>query len=259
MRLKNKVTLITGAGAGIGRATALLFAREGSKVVVDARRSQNGEETVRMIEKVGGEAFLVVADVSRTADAERMIQSVVDQYGRIDILVNNAGTGKGDRVTEVLEEDWDRAVDINLKGVFLVSRFAIRQMIKQGGGCIVNLSSIRGLLGNPCAASYCSSKGGVVLLTKQMAVDYAKDNIRVNCVCPGFIGTEMFYSLANSKEDPKEALRVFEEMAPLSRVARPEEVATAILFLASDDASFINGVALPVDGGYTANAIRRIQ
>jgi len=259
MRLKNKVALITGGGAGIGRVTALLFGREGAKVVVDARRSANGEETVRMIKETGGEACLVVADVSRASDAQRMVQAVIEEYGRLDVLVNNAGTGKGDRVTEVSEEDWDKAIDINLKGVFLVCRFAIREMMKQGGGTIINLSSIRGLLGNPCGASYCASKGGVVLLTKQMAVDYAKDNIRVNCICPGFIGTKMFYRYVNSKEDPKAALRVFEEMAPLGRVARPEEVAYAILFLASGDSSFVTGVALPVDGGYTATAIRRIQ
>ena len=259
MRLKDRVALITGGGAGIGRATALLFAREGARVVIDARSSKNGEETVGMIKEVGGEASLVVGDVSRNGDAERMVRTTIGNYGRLNILVNNAGTGKGDKVTEVPEEDWDKAIDVNLKGVFLVSRYAIREMIKQGGGCIINISSIRGLLGNPSGASYCSSKGGVVLLTKQMAVDYAGDNIRVNCICPGFVDTKMFRSYTDSKENPKEALRVFEEMAPLGRIARAEEVAYAILFLASDDSSFITGVALPVDGGYTANAIRRIQ
>jgi NAD(P)-dependent dehydrogenase (short-subunit alcohol dehydrogenase family) len=186
---------------------------------------------------------------------------VTERWGRIDVLVNNSGIGAAsspDRVADISEEDWDRVMAVNLKGAMLCSRAVIPLMIRQGGGSIIIVSSIRGLLGNPALASYCASKGGEVLLARQMAVEYGRQGIRVNCICPGFVGTEMLRGYIAEQEDPERAGAAFASMSPMDRIGEPEEIAAAALFLASSASSFVTGVALPVDGGYTAFGVREI-
>jgi NAD(P)-dependent dehydrogenase (short-subunit alcohol dehydrogenase family) len=262
-RLEGKIALVTGAGSGIGRAIAILFAYEGAKIGVNVHQNvPGGEETVSDIMQKGGEAVLLQADVSNSGDVRSMMERLCKRFGGIDILVNNSGVGTTrtpDRVTDIGEDEWDRVIDVNLKGMFLTSKYTIPHMKERGGGAIVNISSIRGLLGSPVLASYCASKGGMVLLTKEMAVDYARDNIRVNCVCPGFTETEMLKTYLKKQDDPDEARKIFSEMAALRRIGQPEEIAYSALFFASEESSFITGVALPVDGGYVANGMRKIQ
>jgi NAD(P)-dependent dehydrogenase (short-subunit alcohol dehydrogenase family) len=261
-RLENKTALITGAGSGIGRAVALLFARHGANIGVNVHESiDKGKNVVRDIEALGTGAELLPADVSHPQEVRGAVQTLVNAFGGIDILVNNSGVGtvqSPDRVTDIDEEEWDRVLAVNLKGAMLTSKYAIPHMKKRGGGTIVNISSIRGLLGNPMLASYCASKGGMVLLTKQMAVEYGPKNIRVNCVCPGFTGTKMFETYLGKLDDPEKARTGFADMAPLKRIGTPDEIAYCALFFASEQSSFITGAALPVDGGYTANGIRDI-
>lgn len=253
MRLGGKRALITGGGTGIGRATAHLFAREGAQVMVSGRRRSELEETVRLIEEDRGHAALVQGDVSRPEDAERMVAETIEAFGGLDVLVNNAGIiVRGASVTSVSIEDWNRVIDIDLSGVFLVSRFALRHMVPAGrGGAIVNVSSVSGLLGDPNAAPYNAAKGGVNLLTKSMALDYAPHRIRVNAVCPGRVATPMPMSRLKPGDDWETALAQWGRNIPLGRVGRPEDVAHAILFLASEEASWITGTTLVVDGGAT--------
>jgi len=261
-RLRGKTTLITGAGSGIGRAIAELFAREGARIGINYCHNQDGAaETLRRIEAAGAEGLLLKADVAQEPQVIAMVDRLVDRFGTIDILVNNSGIGTSkspDRVAEILEEDWDRVLAVNLKGVMLTSKHALPVMMRQAQGTIINISSIRGLLGNPTLASYCASKGGVVLLSKQMAMDYAQYGIRVNSICPGFILTEMLEGYINKQPDPQGARTSFAKMSPLDRIGRPEEIAAAALFFASEASSFVTGVALPVDGGYTAYGMRDI-
>ena len=253
MRLAEKRALITGGGTGIGRATAELFAREGARVMVSGRRRAELEETVRLVEKVGGVAALAQGDVSRPEDAERMVRDTVAALGGVDILVNNAGIlVRNASVTSVSIEDWERVIKIDLTGVFLVSRFALFEMINGGrGGAIVNVSSVAGLLGDPKFAPYNAAKGGVNLLTKNMALDYAGHGIRVNAVCPGRVATPMPMSRLKPGEDWDAVLAGWGKNIPLGRVGRPEDIAQSILFLASDEASWITGTTLVVDGGAT--------
>jgi NAD(P)-dependent dehydrogenase (short-subunit alcohol dehydrogenase family) len=259
-RLEGKVALVTGAGVGIGRSIALLFGSEGAKIGVNICQSlESGKSTVKEIERSGAEAMLLQADISVAREVEGMVSRLVSGYGKIDILVNNSGIGSQnspDRVTDILEEDWDRVLNVNLKGVMLASKYVIPYMVEQKHGSILNISSIRGVLGNPNLAAYCSSKGAMVLLTRQMALDYARYNIRVNCICPGFVDTEMFRAYLKKQEDPKKSRKVFSEMTPLNRIGRPSEIACPALFLSSDTASFITGSVLVVDGGYTASGVR---
>jgi NAD(P)-dependent dehydrogenase (short-subunit alcohol dehydrogenase family) len=253
MRLKDKRALITGGGTGIGRATAELFAREGAGVVISGRRRGELEETARRVQEYGGNALFVEGDVSRPDDAERMVRETAAGLGGIDILVNNAGIIVRDAsVTSVSIEDWHRVVDIDLTGVFLVSRFALKQMLQAGGGgAIVNVSSVSGIQADPYAAPYNAAKGGVNLLTKNMALDYAPQGIRVNAVCPGRIATPMPMSRLGPGEDWETVLAQWGRNIPLGRVGWPEDVAQAVLFLASDEAAWITGTTLVVDGGAT--------
>jgi NAD(P)-dependent dehydrogenase (short-subunit alcohol dehydrogenase family) len=249
-RLEGKVALITGGGSGIGREISTLFAAEGAKVMIADYVVGGGEETKNRIKKSGGEANFVKADVSKTADVKNAIQATVDTYGKLDILINNAGVmQKMAPVHETSEDEWERVININLKGVFLGMKYAIPVMLKGGGGVIVNAASVAGLVGFGNSIAYCASKGGVVQLTKVAALDYATQNIRVNCVCPGVIWTPMVQAITG---DNKQVIAQFTGMEPVGRMGQPEEVARAYLFLASDDASFITGVALPVDGAFVA-------
>jgi len=261
-RLAGKTALITGAGSGIGRAVAELFSREGARIGINYCHNREGAaETLRRVEAAGSDGTLLKADVAQGPEVEAMVGRLVERFGRIDILVNNSGIGTSkspDRVAEILEEDWDRVLAVNLKGVMLASKHVLPVMMRQARGTIINISSIRGLLGNPALASYCASKGGVVLLSKQMALDYARYGIRVNAICPGFVLTEMLEGYINRQTDPQGARRAFADMSPLRRIGRPEEIAAAALFFASEASSFVTGAALPVDGGYTAYGMRDI-
>jgi len=246
-KLDGKVALITGAASGIGRATALLFAKEEAKIAVADYVPAGGQETVKMIQKAGGDAVFIEADVSQAANVERMVKTTVNAYGQIDILFNNAGVGQtGDSMVETTEDEWDRVLNINLKGVFLCSKYAIPVMLDQGGGVIINTASIAGLVGLPGIPAYGVSKAGVIQLTRMMAAEYGRQNIRVNCICPGAIQTPMTESVSL----PMDA---YIQVQFLNRTGQPEDIARAALYLASDDSSFVTGVALVVDGGWTVS------
>ncbi len=248
-KLDGKVALITGAGSGIGKATALLFAQEQAKVAVVDRVPAGGNETVRMIKGGGGEATFIQADVSREAEVQAMIKATVDVYRRIDILHNNAGIqGPFSPTTELSEETWNSILDTNLKSTFLASKHAIPVMLRQGGGVIINTTSAAGIVGLPYVAAYCASKGGVIQLTRSMALEYAPQNIRINCICPGGTQTPMMEQWIPVDPSAREA---FMKSLAGGRAIQPEEIARAVLFLACDDSSSAIGAVLVVDRGWT--------
>ncbi|HUT68914.1 MAG TPA: glucose 1-dehydrogenase [Dehalococcoidales bacterium] len=248
--LQGKVALVTGAGMGLGRASALAFAREGAKVVVADIDIENGRKTVDMIKKAGGEAAFVKADVSKARDVEAMVDKTVAAYGGLDCAHNNVGIEElPEPLTEGTEETWDRIVAIDLKGIWLCLKYEIKYMEKHGGGSIVNTSSIAGLIGAPMQAMYTACKYGVNGLTRSAAGDYAKAGIRVNAVCPaGMHGTGFFNRMLAVQPGMAEAVK---EMVPLGRDSAPEEVAEAVLWLCSEKASYVTGIIMPVDGGFT--------
>ena len=249
MRFKDKSVIVTGAASGIGLATARRFAAEGANVAyVDIRDARRVKDTMR---EGRGKAIFIRTDVSRSAAVERMVRETTAAFGRIDVLVNNAGIVLAKKITETSESEWDRLMGVNLKGVFLCSKEAIRVM-RRGGGAIVNVASELGLVGGADIAAYCASKGGIVQLTKAMAIDHACDNIRVNCVCPGPVATPLLDSIIRQASDPAAERRHIEESSPLKRIGRPEQIASVIAFLASDDASHMTGAIVAVDGGWTA-------
>jgi len=249
MRIKDKVALITGAASGIGRETALLFAREGAAVVVADLDERGGQAVVHQILAAGGAALFVRCDVTQAVDCQRAVQEVVGAFGRLDILFNNAGIIRRTTVLNTTEEEWDRVMAVNVKSIFLLSRYAIPAMSAGGGGAIINMASGWGLRGGRGAVTYCASKGAVVNLTRAMALDHGEQQIRVNCLCPGDTDTPMLRSEAQQLGLPEGQFLAEAADRPLRRVGRPEEIARAALYLASDDASFVTGTALVVDGG----------
>ena len=250
-RMSGKVALVTGAGMGIGRASALAFAREGAKVVVADILSVAGKETVSLIKKTGGEAIFVKADVSKADQVQALVNKAVDTYGRLNYAHNNAGISGTPGVTtaDCTEENWNQVMNINLKGTWYCMKYEIPEMLKIGGGAIVNTASKAGLVGSPGVPAYVASKHGVVGLTKAAALEYAKQGIRVNAVCPGVVLTELVQRFWDA--DPKVKAHAADAI-PLGRVAMPEEIAEAAVWLCSDAASFITGHAMAVDGGTVA-------
>ena len=247
---KDKVVLITGGSSGLGAATALRFARDGAKVVVAARRVEQSETVVRQINESGGEGFFIRTDVSKRADIEAMVLEALDRFGRLDCAVNNAGVGGPGRVpiAELEEEDWDKVMNVNLKGVFLCMKYEVRAMLKTGGGAIVNMASAFGLKPNNLGATpYGTSKFGVVGMTKIAAIDYGQQGIRINAICPGFAHSELVDPVLQRAPDLMRTM--VSHYSAQNRIADADEIADAIAFLCSHDARFVNGAALEVDGG----------
>jgi len=253
MRLPRQVALITGGTSGIGEATALLFAREGAQVAVAGRNETRGHAITAQILERGGKAIFLRTDVRRAAECERAVRETVASFGRVDILFNNAGIFYPHDTLECSEEEWDEQIDINLKGTFLMSKAALPSMIAQGRGVIINNSSGWGIVGGDKAVAYCASKGGVVLMTKAMAIDHGRQGIRVNCICPGDVETPMLPEDARMRGLRWEDYIAGCSNRPLGRVGTADEIAKAVLFLASNDSSFMTGAALVVDGGGTAD------
>ncbi|MCS6956599.1 MAG: glucose 1-dehydrogenase [Patescibacteria group bacterium] len=246
MRLQNKVAIITGAGSGIGKATALLFAKEGAKVVVANRREDKGQATVEEIKKQEGEAFFVKTDVSIWEDVSNMVEKTIEKYGKIDILINNAGVVKFSPLDKTTEEDWNYILNINLKGVFYTMKKTIPYMVNQGKGKIVNIASIAGLVGFDQIGPYCASKGGVIALTRQAALEYAKNKININCIAPGVIRTEMTGML-----EDKQQLMFYQSQTPYPRLGEGDDIGYLALYLASDESDFVTGQTFVADGGWT--------
>jgi NAD(P)-dependent dehydrogenase (short-subunit alcohol dehydrogenase family) len=252
MRLAGKVALITGGNSGIGRASAILFAQEGAKVVIAARDTVSGEETASAITKGGGTAVFVRTDVSQRDDCKQAVDLTITRFGRIDVLFNNAGMALVKTLHETTEEEWDRILGTNLKSIFLMCKFAIPHMIAGGGGSIINTGSQLSMVAAPSFAAYCATKGAILNLSRAMALDYAKHNIRVNTLCPGAVATPLLLRQFEGKEGPQGTLDHLASLHPMGRIGQPEELAPAALFLACGDASFVTGTALVVDGGYIA-------
>lgn len=252
MRLGGKAAVVTGAGSGIGRATAQCFAREGASVVIADWNPAGGQETVDLIRSAGGEAMFAETDVSRADQVARMVQTALSSYGRLDILFNNAAVQVYGTIPETPEADWYKVMDINLKGVYLGCKYTIPVMVEQGGGSIINMASILGLVGDPVMPAYGATKGGILAMTKAMAQAHGRQNIRVNSICPGDVETPLVIEYFDQQPDPAAARQAVASEYALGRIARPAEIASVALFLASDDSSFVTGTCIVVDGGLTS-------
>jgi len=248
-RLHGKISIITGGGQGIGRATAVKFAKEGAKSGAIDIDENAARETVRLIEAEGGKGVAVKADVSKSADAQAMVAATIEKLGALNIVYNNAGIeGKAQRIVDLADEDFDRVIAINLRGVWLGMKYALPHMVKNGGGAIVNTASIAGLVGLRNSSAYCAAKAGVIAITKVAALEYGRYNIRVNAICPGAIDTPMVSRIQGGGTMSERAIS---RISTLGRIGKPEEIAKMALFLASDDASFATGAPFIVDGGWT--------
>jgi 2-keto-3-deoxy-L-fuconate dehydrogenase len=252
MRLAGKNALITGAGSGIGRAMALAFVAEGARVFVADMHGDDAEESVLQALQAGGDAAAFQADVTRSADVQAMIAACLDRFTRIDVLCNNAGIGSTQTVVDTPEDVWEAVFAVNVRGIFLCCKYALPHMIEAGGGVIVNTASVAGLVGLKNRAAYCASKGAVVSLTRAMAVDHVQQKIRCNCICPGTVDSPWVGRLLDAAPDPVAERAALVARQPMGRLGTPEEVARAAVYLASDDADFVTGSALVIDGGLTA-------
>lgn len=252
MKLTGKVALVTGAGSGIGQAIAVLFAAEGARVAVADFSEAGGTATVEQIRRAGGDAAFFQTDVSKSADVQQMVAGVLERWGKLDILCNNAGIGVAATVVDTTEEDWDRTLTVDLKGVFLGCKYAIPPMIERGGGVIVNTSSVAGQVGVANRAAYCAAKAGVVGLTKSIAVDFVDQHIRINAICPGTVDSPWIQKILAAQPDPVGERQRMVERQPMGRMGEPAEIAKAALYLACDDSAFVTGTALVIDGGLTA-------
>lgn len=251
-RLAGKVAFLTGGGTGIGRACAILFAREGARVALAGRRIAPLETASEEIRRSGGEAWAVACDVSDRGQVEAAIGDTVKRFGKLNVVVNNAGVLLIGTAEQTSDADWERVLDTNLRGTFLVSRAALPALRQAGGGAIVNVASILGLVGMKGRAAYAASKGGVVSLTRAMALDHASEGIRVNCICPAVVDSEMVSGLFDSQSDPEAARRARIATLPVGRLGTPDDVAHLAVYLASEESTWLTGVALPLDGGLTA-------
>jgi len=257
-RLDGKVSIITGAGSGMGEATAKLFSEEGAKVVVADIDPVKGQRVVKEIKDAGGDAIFIEADVSKVSDMEKMVKTTVETYGKLNILYNHAGIPGPKGIEDVMEEEWEQCIKANVLGSFFATKFAIPEMRKAGGGSVMFTASTAGIVGSRFSPTYSSAKGALVLLTKSLALRLAKDNIRVNCICPSLADTPMGPDFVRAKPDEDWATtettieRFVTTYIPMGRLVKPQEIAYAALFLASDESSFITGIFLPVDGGATA-------
>jgi 3-oxoacyl-[acyl-carrier protein] reductase len=245
MRLDNKVAIITGAGSGIGRETALLFAKEGAKVAITGRTAEKLEEVCNEIHANGGKAIFKIGDVSKREDMDDVVKMAMNEFGRIDILINNAGVNKDALVTKMTKEQWNGVIEVDLSGAFNCIQAVVDIMIKQGSGVIINASSISGIYGNIGQVNYASAKAGLIGLTKTLAKELGRKGVRVNAVAPGFTITPM------TSEVPENILTMMKEKTPLNKLAEPIDIAYAYLYLASDEARYVNGAVLSVDGGLT--------
>lgn len=251
-RLKGKVAIITGGGTGIGRAISLAFAREGAKVAVLGRRGDVLDNVVQEMAQSGAEGKAIVCNVTRSEEIRKAVAQIDRTFGPVNVLVNNVGVLSVSTVESISEQDWDRVIETNLKGPFLMSRAVLPFMRKAGGGSIVNVSSVLGLVAMRDRAAYCASKGGVTLLTKAMALDHAHDNIRVNCICPAIVETELIKGLFSDMAAGQKAKEQRIATLPLGRFGQPKDVADLAVFLASDESTWLTGTAIPLDGGLTA-------
>jgi len=254
-RLSGKVAILTGAASGIGRTTALLFAREGAKVIIADINESNGIEVEQQIKKNGGEATFIRTDVTKESDVQILISTTIDKYGKLDILVNNAGILLEGSVTSTLPGDWQKVLDINLSSVYLCCRFAIPEMLKNGSGAIVNTSSVQGLTGFYNSAGYAASKGGILALTRQTAREYAGLGIRINSICPGIIYTPIFGKAMEKPADREALFESWSNQMPVGFFGLPEDIAFAAIYLASAESSFVTGANLVIDGGLSTRGV----
>jgi len=252
MRLKNKVAVITGTASGIGRGAAIVLAREGASVAGGDIDVKGGNQTVEEIRKSGGQAIFVETDVTQSAQMKNLVARTVDAYGGVDVLFSNVGVVIGNAIVDVSEQEWDQVMNVNLKSMYLACKYCIPEMQKRGKGSIILTSSANGLLAEPCLATYCATKGAIIGMTRSIATDYGKDNIRVNCICPTYTRTPLVEKWIDSGVDPNLTWDKVNRLHALNRISEVEEVANAVLFLASDESSIVTGSAMVIDGGLTA-------